>query len=127
MKSGGSPIPLVLTALSVLVLVGVVAVASTGSTPSGSGETRRPADIVIDTIFSFGLLLLIPAAAILIYGLMQRKEIARLVASGSYRRTGLVGFLLFMLVFGLLTATGFWGLLNARLRRGEDEFALDTQ
>ena len=95
----GSAVRVLLPAVAVLALVGVVAVAATGSTPSGSTETRRPADVLLDTIFSLSLLLLIPAAAILVYGLMQRKAIAREVASGRYRRTGLVGFFVFALLF----------------------------
>ncbi len=89
MRRGASRVPLFLTALGVLVLVGVVAVASSGSTPTGSNDSRPPADFVIDTMFSLGLLLLIPGAAILIYGLMQRKAIAREMAFQRYPRTGI--------------------------------------
>jgi len=88
-----------LPAVAVLALVAVVAVAATGSTPSGSTDTRKPADTLFDTIFSLSLVLLIPAAAILVYGLLQRKAIAREVASGRYRRGGLVSFLVFALLF----------------------------
>jgi hypothetical protein len=99
MNSGASRIPLVLAVLAVLVLVGVVAVASTGSTAAGTDETRAPADILLDTFFSLALLALIPAAALFVYGLAQRKAIAREVASGRYRRTGIASFLLFLLLF----------------------------
>ncbi|HEY4621670.1 MAG TPA: DUF4129 domain-containing protein [Gaiellaceae bacterium] len=95
----GSAVRVLLPAVAVLALVGVVAVAATGSTPSGSTDTRMPADVLLDTIFSLSLVLLIPAAAILVYGLMQRKAIAREVASGRYRRAGLVSFLVFALLF----------------------------
>ena len=88
----------ILPALAVLALVGVVAIAATGSTPTGSGATRPPADTLLDTILSLSLVLLIPAAAIFVYGLMQRKAIAREI-SGRYRRTGFVGFAVFMLLF----------------------------
>ncbi len=84
-----------LPAIVVLGLVAVVAIAATGSTRGGSDETRRPSDIVLDTFFTFALLALIPAAAILIYGLMQRKAIAHEVASGKYRRNSvLLSFLI---------------------------------
>ncbi len=89
----------VLPAVAVLALVAVVAVAATGSTSSGSTETRKPGDVFLDTIFSLSLVLLIPAAALLVYGLTQRKAIAREVASGRYRRSGLVSFLVFALLF----------------------------
>jgi hypothetical protein len=83
----------------VLVLVGIVAVASTGSTPSGTTESRPPGDLLLDTFFSLALLALIPAAALLVYGLMQRKEIAREVASGRYRRMSVWGYLVLTLAF----------------------------
>src|SRR5918995_5451061 len=84
----------------VLALVGVVAIASTGSNPAGTGETRRPADILLDIFFSFALVALIPAAAMLVWGLMQRREIAEGFASGRFKRTGLVTFLLVAAVLG---------------------------
>ncbi|OFW70942.1 MAG: hypothetical protein A2Y55_01390 [Actinobacteria bacterium RBG_16_68_12] len=109
---------MLLPAVAVLALVAVVAVAATGSTPSGSTDTRMPADVLLDTIFSLSLVLLIPAAAILVYGLMQRKAIAREVASGRYRRTGLLGFL----VFALLFAGGmYWRLRDWQPAPSEDE------
>ncbi|MGH3134807.1 MAG: DUF4129 domain-containing protein [Gaiellaceae bacterium] len=89
-----------LPAVVVLALVAVVAVAATGSTPTGTGDSRPPAESLLDTIFSLTLLLLVPAAAILVYGLAQRKEIAREVASGRYRRTSFGTFVVFMAAFG---------------------------
>jgi hypothetical protein len=97
--------------LVVLALVGVVAVASTGSTPSGTSDGRPPADILLDTFFSLALLTLIPAAAILVYGLMQRKEIAREIASGRYKRAGIGTYLVLMAAVGLV--------FYLRLRNGE--------
>jgi Domain of unknown function (DUF4129) len=85
-----------LPALAVLALVGVVAVASTGSTPSGSADGRPPADFLLDTFFSLSLLLFVPALALLVYGLAQRKEIAREIASGRYRRTSVWTYLVLM-------------------------------
>ena len=96
-----------LPVLGVLVLVGVVAVASTGSTPSGTTDSRPPADLLLDTFFSLALLALIPGAVLLVYGLMQRKEIAQEIASGRYRRTSLPAFLLFMLFFSLVVYYGY--------------------
>jgi hypothetical protein len=84
--------------LGVLVLVGVVAVASTGSTPSGTTDSRPPADTLLDTFFSLALLALIPGAALLVYGLMQRKAIAREIASGNYRRMSLLGWLVLVTI-----------------------------
>jgi hypothetical protein len=89
----------------VLALVGVVAIASTGSNPAGTGETRRPTDTLLDIFFSFALVALIPAAAILVWGLMQRREIAEGFASGRFRRTGLLTFFLIAAAVG---AFGYW-------------------
>jgi hypothetical protein len=101
MTGGGSRVALALTALAVLVFVGVVAVASTGSTPGGTADSRAPADVLLDTFFSLALLSLIPAAALLVYGLLQRKDIARELASGRYRRAGIGAYLVFAILFSL--------------------------
>jgi hypothetical protein len=63
-------------ALVVLGLVAVVAVAATGSVPGTTGDTRRPPDVLYDTIVSLMAVALIPAAAILVYGLAQRREVS---------------------------------------------------
>jgi hypothetical protein len=86
MKRGARRVPLWLTAAAVLLLLGVVAVASSGSTPAGSSDTRPPGTLVVDTIFSLFLVLLVPAAALLVYGLAQRKAISRELATGRYPR-----------------------------------------
>ncbi len=104
--------PLLLAVAAVFVLVAVVAVASTGSTPAGSGETRKPHELLLDTFFSLAMLALIPAAVIFIYGLMQRKEIAEEMASGRYRRTGPIALILFLLVLtGIVYLVRDTGLL----------------
>ncbi len=98
----GSSARALLPGIVVLALVGLVAVAATGSTERGSDETRRPSDIVLDTFFTFALLALVPAAALLVYGLMQRKAIAEEIASGKYRRSGmLVSFIVLGGAFAL--------------------------
>jgi membrane protease YdiL (CAAX protease family) len=91
-----------LPALGILALVGVVAIAATGSIPSGSNEGRAPAESLLDTILTLALISLIPAAAIVIYGLAQRKEIAREYAAVKrYRRLSFIAFGLLMLVLAL--------------------------
>jgi len=89
--------------LVVLALVGLVAVAATGSTSGGSGETRRPGDLLLDTIISLSVVALLPAVVLLVYGLMQRKEIAEEMASGRYKRFGFVSFAGVMLLFLIVT------------------------
>jgi uncharacterized protein DUF4129 len=112
----GNTVRVLLPVAAVLALIGVVAVASTGSTPSGSADGRPPADVLLDTLFSFALLLFLPALAILVYGLAQRKEIAREVASGRYRKTGLLAYLVFM---GLFTLAVYFRLTNSNFRLGD--------
>lgn len=113
MKGGGSGIPLALTAFAVLVLVGVVAVASSGSTPTGTADGRPPADILLDTLFSLTLIALIPAAALLVYALLQRKEIAQEIASRRYPRMSMLAFVIFVAAFTAAVYVvrergGFW-------------------
>ncbi len=79
---------LLITASAVLVLVGVVAVASSGSTPGGTDRTRPPADTIVDTFWSLMLVLFVVAAGVFVYGLTQRKAIAREMALRRYPRTG---------------------------------------
>ncbi len=59
-------------ALVVLALVGVVAIAATGSTGDGSGEIRSPAAVLLDTVLSLIAVVLLAAAALLIYGFMRK-------------------------------------------------------
>lgn len=99
----GSTARALLPALVVLALVGVVAIAATGSTGGGSDETRRLSDVPLDIIFSLGLVALLPAAVLFVYGLMQRKEIAREVASGRYKRLGFVSYTVVLLLFLVVT------------------------
>jgi Domain of unknown function (DUF4129) len=61
-------------ALIVLALIGIVAIAAAGSTPSGSNVVRAPHGSVVDTILTLFLVAAIPAAAIYIYGLLYAYE-----------------------------------------------------
>src|SRR5512145_3085925 len=119
--AGGARVALAV--LAVLALVGVVAVASTGSTPAGTGDGRPPADILLDTFFSLALLLYLPAVALLVYGLLQRREIAREIASGRYRRTSVWAYLALM---GVLSLAVYLRLTDFRFRlRGDGNEVVD--
>jgi hypothetical protein len=96
-----------LPALVVLGLVALVAVAATGSTPSGGGRGRPPSETLLDTFFSLGIVAVLLGAVVLGYGLMQRKAIQREVAKGHVRRTSLVSYLAF---FGVFMLFSYWRL-----------------
>jgi hypothetical protein len=93
--------------LLVVALVAVVAIASTGSTPGGSSATRPPSEALYDTVFTLLLIAVGIGGVLLVYGLAQRKAIAAEVATGRYRRTGVVAYLAF---FGIFTAFTYWRL-----------------
>ncbi len=109
---------MVLPALVVLVLVGVVAISSTGSTPGGSNDARPPSETLLDTLFSLGLVAVVAGGALLLYGLTQRKAIAAEVASGRYRRFGTLSTLVFL---GVFTGFGYWRLKNWEPPAEEEE------
>ena len=104
-----------LPALIVLVLVAIVAVAATGSESRGSSATRAPSRTLLDALFTLSLLAVVAGAILLVYGLFQRKEIARQMASGRYPRFTLVGFLAFVVLVTAVVSLFKrpWDLSNA--------------
>jgi Domain of unknown function (DUF4129) len=86
-------------AFVVVGLVGVVAVAATGRTSTGTDESRPPAAWVLDTFLSFAIVMVIPAAALLVYGLMQRKEIRAQAAAMPHVRRGMLTYTVLMALF----------------------------
>jgi hypothetical protein len=63
-----------LTALGILVALGLVAVASRGSTSPGSGGARRPSDTLLDILLSLYLVSLLVGAACFLYLLALRRS-----------------------------------------------------
>jgi hypothetical protein len=61
-------------ALIVLALIGVVAIAAAGSTPSGTNVVRAPPGEIVDVLLTLFLVAAIPGAAIYIYGLLYAYE-----------------------------------------------------
>ena len=104
-----------LPALIVLVLVAIVAAAATGSVSRGSSATRAPSGTLLDALFTLSLLAVVAGAILLVYGLFQRKEIARQMASGRYPRFTLVGFLAFVVLVTAVVSLFKrpWDLSNA--------------
>ena len=86
-----------------LLLVALVAIAATGSTPGGSGKTRQPGNEFLDTIFSLWLVLLAIGAILLIYGLSQRRAMAEELKYQRKRRYGLT----FLLILGSLMLAAY--------------------
>ncbi len=115
----GSATRALLPALVVLALVAIVAIAATGSTPTGTDDSRPPEEAILDTILSVGMLMLVPAAIILVYGLLQRKAIQREIASGRYPRSGLGVFFGFLV---LLCFLSWWRFRDWERAVVEDEF-----
>src|SRR5215510_1433309 len=53
--------------LGLFALLALVAIASTGSTPIGSGTTRRPADELVDTLVSLVLIVVLAGSVAIFY------------------------------------------------------------
>ncbi|HJR94653.1 MAG TPA: DUF4129 domain-containing protein [Gaiellaceae bacterium] len=119
----GRATSVVLPALVVLALVAVVALAATGSTPGGDDSTRPPSEALLDSIFTLGLIAVAIGGVLLVYGLMQRKAIAREIASGRHRRISVAGFVAF---FAIFTAFTYWRLSEWRGPGEEGEQELDS-
>ena len=62
-----------LTSLGIVALIGVVAIASRGSTPSGGAGTRRPTDTLLDIVLSLYLVALGAGAILFVYLLVLRR------------------------------------------------------
>jgi len=90
-RAGSGALP----ALVVLVLVAVVAVAATGSVPRGSNESRAPSETLLDTLFTLWIVAVVAGGVLLVYGLMQRKAIAKQIAVAGYPRFTVASFLVF--------------------------------
>jgi len=101
-----------LPALVVLVLVGVVAVAATGSIPDGSNSSRAPSATLLDMLFTLWIVAVVAGGILLVYGLLQRQAIARQMAVGGYRRVSILGWVAFA---GFL-AIAVWALSKRRVR-----------
>jgi hypothetical protein len=88
-------------ALVVLGLIAVVAVAATGSLPGGSNRARTPPNVVLDTVVSLYWIALILGAILLVYGLSQRREVAREYRKRKRSATGVLILLLLLVPLSL--------------------------
>ena len=63
----GNAVRVLLSALAVLGLLGLVAIAAGGSTSAGSNETRRPSYVLFDTALGLALVALVASVALIVY------------------------------------------------------------
>jgi len=116
---GGNTARVLLPALAVLALVGVVAIAATGSTAPGTGAVRPPSSTLLDTILSLGFVAVAAGAVLFVYGLTQRTAINRELAKRQ-QRARFVSFVVFM---SALTLLSFWRLRHWEVRPIGQELA----
>jgi hypothetical protein len=100
-------------ALVVLVLVALAAVAATGSTPAGSGDTRRPSYVLFDTIFGLSLVAMLASAAFLVYVLAYRAPRERARTRGGL--TWFVGLAALMALFATSDVSSFLRSLSSEV------------
>jgi hypothetical protein len=74
-----------LTTLGIVALVGVVAIASRGSTPSGGGGARRPTDTLLDILLSLYLVALVAGGVLFLYLLVLRRAAVSQSGGGRLR------------------------------------------
>src|SRR5574337_1240366 len=99
---GGSLRRALVPAIAVLALVGVVAIAASGPIANGSNRTRNPPDVLLDTIITLGLVALVPAAAMLVYGLAQRRAVSEHYARAKHKRLTNQALILLLLLIPVL-------------------------
>jgi hypothetical protein len=74
-----------LTTLGIVALVGVVAIASRGSTPSGGAGVRRPTDTLLDILLSLYLVSLFAGVILILYLLALRRTNPSQLGGGRQR------------------------------------------
>jgi nitrogen fixation-related uncharacterized protein len=93
-----------LTTLGIVALVGVVAIASRGSTPSGGAGTRRPSDTLLDILLSLYLVALVAGAILMLYLLaLRRTNLSQLGGRRQRIRRNAVGFVILVGIALLIT------------------------
>jgi len=93
---------------ALVVLLVVVAVASTGSVPVGTGGTRAPSDRFLDVLISLLLVWMAFGAILLAYLLLPRKGAPAKTATALHRRRPWVSLLGLALGLGLLALFVRW-------------------
>jgi hypothetical protein len=94
----------------IVVLVAVVAVAATGSVPTGSNASRTPSATLLDMLFTLWIVAVVLGGVLLVYGLLQRQAIAQQLARGGYPRVSMIAWV----VFATFLAIAVWMLSRRR-------------
>ena len=102
-------------ALVVLALVALVAIAATGSTPAGSGDSRRPSYVLFDTLFGLLLAAMLASAAFLVYVLAYRGPRERARTGG-----GLVWFVALAALMALFATSDVRSWLLSQRSEAEE-------
>ena len=77
-----------LTLLGVVAALALVAVAARGETPIGRAGTRRPADVLLDTVLSLFVVLMLAGVGLFVYLIFLRKDaLAHYKATGKRQRS----------------------------------------
>jgi hypothetical protein len=101
-----------LPAVAVMALTAVVAVAARGSTPGGTGASRGPSDLVLDTLLTLTFVLFAFAIAFLVYAFIHRDELGNLNLPQRHRPSALVSLLIFFAIVGIVALFRIRGLLD---------------
>ena len=113
----GSPRRALLGLAALVLLLGVVAVASTGSVPVGSGGARKPSDRVLDVLLSLFLLAMTFGVLLWGYILLIRRSVVAEAAAARRQRSPWVSLVGFALVVFLLAVLVIWFSVDDALRR----------
>lgn len=81
--------------LVVLILIAIVEIAATGSTPSGSGKSAAPGDTLLNTVVSLLIVAVIVGLAVVVYALVRPKDLHWSTPRRRYGLGSLVTFLAF--------------------------------
>lgn len=98
-------------------LLAAVAIASTGSVPTGAGGTRRPSERFVDVVVSLILVAMALGALVWAYLLLIRKDILAEAAAKRRRRSPWATAIGFAIMFGLLAVFVRWLSVDVSLRQ----------
>jgi hypothetical protein len=102
---------------ALVLLLAAVAIASTGSVPTGTGGTRRPADRFVDVLVSLYLVLMVVGVGIWVYLIAVRKDVVAEAIAKRRQRNPWISFLTFAVGFGILALFVRWLSVDENLRR----------